>query len=1071
MIDVSWNKTSRSNQFKFGDVFATLYSPQYYGYQSREEDIQHNVSGISKIQDNVDFWEGLQKNVWSYSDLWPSTDAAEQYPASSKQESLMVNTGIPVYWGSDIFNNDYCLVKDVDSLKTIPFAPQSKGVTQSQETIVCKITGSNIEKSIFEKRYDSPGILYFRNSITNKVHLATEALSAVFFKYPSLVREEINSTIKYFAIYGNTFVLETSNYVIVDNLNYDYDTNKITLINQSSLFLKKWKLNSKLEYFAGEWMSEEDNKMYLCFLKLDPLNSNNNFKALYPLIYQIDIKTLDSKIICPDPDTFSVSTYSLCAGNNTPFIDLKHLDGISFEYLKTSNLFNLTYLGKNLNSLPFVVNQQLIQKDPFFVAFTPQLFQPLYYLVDNNYSTPDLSPFVKYTGSTTGIIGSHLFANGDFLTSTFNLSGINYLYCNGVKPLQINTIGTFKAYFDWQSYNEITIFLGCSGITLKNTGATLIWNAFTPQAVLLEKEKPYSITVQKNNIAVNVEILRYIDDSIKFTLTSNTPGFTGLLCDEYESVFKEIAITKIGPGEGRVISDPLCIDCNQKCSEFFGLNTTVVFIASADYWSNFIKWVGGPCDNTSTDCIINVVSALNFQAYFEKIPTRFITVTTPAGRVYSQDLRIDAIANDGSQGPTTVTVEYPVGRFITLSATTPLSGWVMYGNDGGGSNGIVGDRCTFGVIENATIFARYIRYFEYPLRVLVTSFVNWQSAAADYIAVGGNNVDDGLASLDPYFYRYNCNSSCTFMFTGTNTSRYGNQTVTISAKPSPGRRLKYWLGDLDCNQEEYALKSTITPYASVVIAEPTDIVNTGYVCNLQMDRPREVTGVFDVGYYTLTVIASGDGLGVTFAYPEVFNNLPVPPVFYYKENIEPGEILKFAVLSGTTITVRCTATKGSSFIDLSSMYCAPVYGVSACTFKMDRDITVITTISGVEWYTLNVLNLATCGVGITAVPAGRYGVRINCGLGCAAEYPSNRRVSIRPVSAGPSCDIDYFMTDDIVGGGLQAQYVPGPGIVLSVMDKPADKGETLSLVDPSIVLTTGGIPYKSGTGIDRKSVV
>lgn len=1070
VIDVSWNKASRSNQYKFGDIFASSYYPQYYGYQSREEDLQITTSGISRIQDSPDFWDGLKKNIWSNSDLWPGISISENYPNTEREQSLMVNRGTPVYWGSDAFNNDFCLLKDIRSLKTLTSVPSSEGVIFGQSTIGYDPQNTTNKKSIFEKHFELPGALYYRDSITGKTQLATTGLSSVFFKYPSSILGEINLNIKYFAVYGNTFVLETSGYVIVDSFNYN--AGKFISNNQTGFIRKKVVLNKNLEYFAGEWYVESENILYLCFLQLDPVEYRSNFKSLYPTIYEINLITNNSRIIYPEPAKYSSKIYSLSVNQEPPQIDLRYINGVSFEYLKHTNLFNINYLAKNLNSLPFIVNEQLTRREPFFETRAPQLFQPLYYMVDNNYFTSELSLFVKYNGSSSGTIGNHSYSEGSFFGNTSSLIGKNYLYCDGVKPLQINTTGVFIVYFDWQSYNEITVFLGCSAYTLKNTGNTVIWDAFTPQATLLKNDTVYSIEQQKNNVTVNIDILKYVDNQIKFTVTSNTPGFTGLLCDVPDSIYKEIAVTTIGDGEGRVLSDPFCIECNNKCSELFGFNTTVTFIASSDYWSTFVKWVDGPCNNTSTDCIFSVTTAVNFKAYFEKIPTRTITVNTPAGRIFSQDSRIEVSAGNGMQGPASTSVIYPVGVFITLSAVTPISGWAMFGYDGGGCNGVAIDRCTFNVTQDANIFARYIRYFEYPLRVFVVSYVQQQSAAADYIAIGGDNVYDGNSSGDPYSYRYDCNSSCTFMFTGTNTSRYKNQTATLSAKPSPGRRLKYWYGDLNCNQEEYALKSTITPYASVVIAEPTDIVNTGYICQLDMDRAREVTGVFDIGYYTLTLITSGDGLGVLFAYPEEYKNQLVPPVYYYKERTEPGDLLQFAVLSGTTITVRCTATKGSTFLNLSSIYCAQIDGVSACTFKMDHDITVINTISATEFFTLTILNKATCGVGVTAFPPGRFNISIDCGTNiCQTSYAAGRRVDIQSVSAKPAqnCDIYYFLADILPAGGLQFKYQGGDGIVVSVMDDYANIGDTLSLVDSSLLIGAGGAPYASGVGITVES--
>ena len=117
IVDVTWNKTSRSNQYKFGDVFATPYNSFYYGYQSREQDLNQSASGVSRIQDNIDFWSGDKSNIWKNDDIWPGIDVLDEYPYKKRQDSLLIDTGTPVYRGSDIFNNDFSLIKQIDDLK------------------------------------------------------------------------------------------------------------------------------------------------------------------------------------------------------------------------------------------------------------------------------------------------------------------------------------------------------------------------------------------------------------------------------------------------------------------------------------------------------------------------------------------------------------------------------------------------------------------------------------------------------------------------------------------------------------------------------------------------------------------------------------------------------------------------------------------------------------------------------------------------------------------------------------------------------------------------------------------
>ena len=79
-----------------------------------------------------------------------------------------------------------------------------------QNTIVATTTANYFENSIFNVKNNLIGALYFRDSISNKILPGIDALSSVFFKYPENIISEIRNGIIYFAIYRDTFVIETS---------------------------------------------------------------------------------------------------------------------------------------------------------------------------------------------------------------------------------------------------------------------------------------------------------------------------------------------------------------------------------------------------------------------------------------------------------------------------------------------------------------------------------------------------------------------------------------------------------------------------------------------------------------------------------------------------------------------------------------------------------------------------------------------------------------------------------------------------------------------------------------------
>ena len=215
------------------------------------------------------------------------------------------------------------------------------------------------------------GKLYFRNIATDTIHPASASLSAVFLKYPNYVQTELNNDVYYFALYSDTFVLETKNYVIVDTILFNYESAKINPTNYVGTYIQKSFLNSSLEIFVNEWLVTHENNLYLCFLNLLPSVSASNYKALYPRIYRVNLYTLQADVVYPGPEVNILQTYSLSAGFiDPPQINIEKIDGASFSYFDRNNIFNITYLGKNLNSIPFVYNEQLVQSFPYFSSLS-----------------------------------------------------------------------------------------------------------------------------------------------------------------------------------------------------------------------------------------------------------------------------------------------------------------------------------------------------------------------------------------------------------------------------------------------------------------------------------------------------------------------------------------------------------------------------------------------------------------------------------------------------------------------------------------------------------------------------
>ena len=77
---------------------------------------------------------------------------------------------------------------------------------------------------------------------------------------------------------------------------------------------------------------------------------------------------------------------------------------------------------------------------------------------------------------------------------------------------------------------------------------------------------------------------------------------------------RTLAVTKVGPGAGTVVSSPVGIDCGSTCSAGFDLSAKVTLTAVAAAGSSFSGW-SGACAGTGT-CKVTMSEAQSVTATF-----------------------------------------------------------------------------------------------------------------------------------------------------------------------------------------------------------------------------------------------------------------------------------------------------------------------------------------------------------------------------------------------------------------------------------------------------------------------
>lgn len=1022
-INVEWNRNKISNGFRLNDVLANNYNQLFYGYQSKQQNIKTSIGGMAKVTDNVTFWGGDQNQIWE------GTFDENIYPIEKDTQKLLLEEGVAVDWYPDKFNNEFALYKKINTYrKNTSTYPNDSGIIPDSDTEFLNLSTNNV--SLYSKKSLIQGKVFVRSNFYNTVVNLKDALSSVFQKYPSFIKGELeDKCIKFFLI-DNVFVVETENYVVSDNYTYDINTNLFNNANTQPFYVKKEEVLSNLDTFVNPWYDEKYKLLFLVFLKtVNNALSGSNYKYITPEIYSTKIDKVRYEKIYPTASTVT-TIYSLSSPYGVPpEINLIEYSGGSFRKNSPLNEFNLTYMAKNLNSLPFIINEKLIYtpKNNTFVSEYPVLLKPYYFVYDNNYSNVELPYFVRYSSNRSGYIGLKKANTLNIVENEKNQT--NYAFSSNVDVLHINECGTYVVQFDWESYNDTNITIGCSSFNIKRVFDNLLikfQNKFTYLSSYNEEHEIFKFYIGDETFSVNVKRPTYPYNEIlhiKVYNSSNLP-YSGLFCGE--SIYRKIKIIKTGVGQGKVMTDPPCIECGDdgnSCEYLYPLNSTINLIASAGEYSRFVSWGGDTeCAGTNYDCVLNVDDDKTIIADFDLLPIYFVSVDSGLGNVVSFDGLISC--------PVQCFAPYPETSYITLSASPAPEGY--YFDRFRGIPCDSGERvCTFIIYSNVFVEAIYSKILIYDLNISISSeiynnlflLVNGLTGEEPLITNNDNEIlyisDTSSKGTINYKSQYDpsgtvCSSSCTY-------SLSDSTLVGLTAIPDVGYVFEQWVGG------------------------PCD-GSTENICAFVIDQDYSISAKFKIPSYSVTIINVGDGVGRAYSSPYAIDCT----------SLASNSICTFEFLSGTPLTIYANSSAGSNYFGLSSNQVGNTTSNTLC-FIVSENIVISAQYVAINYYDFNLIKSGVNGARLFTIPAG-----INCGINCTnavTSFVENITVTLDAEIAANRQILYYTSTRPIT-----YKYVAGNGIIITG-DATFNTGEFFTF-DSSIVVgnASEGVPYAQNNG-------
>lgn len=1029
LIDVEWNRTKISNGWRLNDVLSNNYNQLFYGYQSKQQDVKVSTEGIAKVTDNITFWNGDKDQIWS------GTFDVNKYPIDKDTDDLLLTEGVVVDWYPDEYNNEFSLYKKINSYsKEVGKLSIDDGGVVINSNTTFDNRDINIT-SLYDKKNVNQGKIFVRNNFYNKITNIRDSLSSIFLKYPSHICDEVeNKCIKLFLI-DNIFVIETENYVVSDKYKYNLNSNEFKTSNNQPFYCKKEGINEFLDTFVNPWYDEKNNKLFLVFLKtVENALSSSNYKYITPEIYGTDIKDVKYKKIYPLANTYT-NIYSLSTSyGDIPEINLIEYCGGSFRKNSFLNEYNLTYMAKNLNSMPFIVNEKLYYKpeNDTFVSETPLLLKPFYYYLDNNYSNPKLQYYVKALSNRSGYIG--VKDNNSLNIVEHIPNKINYAFSSNVDVLQINESGKYIVQFNWQSYNDVNIFVGCSSINVKQVEDNLLLNFKSNLTYLTaydELKFIFKFTVDNEEFNVNVKRPVFPDNEILyFDITpTNNISFTGTFCGD--SIYRKIKITKTGAGFGNVYTEPPCINCGDDCEYLYPINSTVTLVASAASKSEFTGWFGDNAfDGQRNDLILNLSENKTVIVNFDPLPIYRVSVNNDFGGVISLDGNINCEAG-------TCSYDYYLGTYVTLSACPPLDHFIFRRFDGAPCYS--GTRmCTFIVYSDLNINTLYSEILYYDLRISIQSEVgSYSELLVNSIAGERKLFTDNAAGDDdiPLLltpspdgevdWEYHREPIITTYGTDL-VSLSENTFVSLTASPrNPGYVFSKWIGG------------------------PCDN-STNNICRFSLEQSENVIAYFDLVTYTVNIVFSGGGPGRVFSIPSGIDcdSYGINPVCTYD------------FVSGRNVSLFISDYTGSTFLSLCSDD-IPSTHLTTAYFKVTSNITLTAVFLPYDFVTFELYKYGPNKIIYATSPAAYF----NCDLTCTESsdtYPYGTNLQLLPTYVGTTRVLYYDVSVPITN-----RYYAGAGISLGApyIDILSDTTTGLIFVNNSLIVTNAnlGAPYAEST--------
>jgi len=278
-------------------------------------------------------------------------------------------------------------------------------------TILSDLSSSTVILTREEKK-SLDGRLYVKNGTYSTSEPVSAALKGLVSKYSAAVQDQVNHELVDFDIIQNTIFLETKSNLIIDKIVHT-DGKFVAPATVNTFF----SVNSArgIETFTNRFYIEETGKVYFARFKFNDTNGceivADNFKAVYPEIYEYSIATNTSTKVYPESITdASLSAFELnVVKANTRNYAPESVHTPKIAYNSRNDLFKITYIVTDKNDFTHMVDASFKMVDNKLVVIDSNRYETL-----NNITRTSTFGYFSTFGQISATGGSFTKDTGNF---------------------------------------------------------------------------------------------------------------------------------------------------------------------------------------------------------------------------------------------------------------------------------------------------------------------------------------------------------------------------------------------------------------------------------------------------------------------------------------------------------------------------------------------------------------------------------------------------------------------------------------------------------------------------------